>query len=458
VLKAIADQIVPEGQMPPQVSVLYIDLDFFKSVNDTHGHDMGDRCLIELARRIQSTAGPQDMVARFGGDEFIVLTHDSTEVACERAAALLDILAKPIIIGDIVVKLHASIGVAQLLPEHRTPSEVIRDADAAMYQAKERGRNRAQLFNAQLQLSATRRAQMDVALRFALERHELTLVYQPQVALADGRLCGFELLMRWNSPQYGEIKPDDFIPIAESSGMVVPIGLWALEQACMQLKQWHQKYPRKMPLTLGVNVSMRQLMHASFIGEVAQILERTGVMPQLIELELTESSAMANPQQTIENLARLKSLGLRLALDDFGTGYSSLAYLQRLPIDVLKIDRAFARGLGQESNDAGIVQLILTLAQLLELDTIAEGVETAEQVAALRRMGCRMGQGSFFSAGVPAAQAEHLLSADSAYSLSSSIPACAGYARHNAFPHFSQTTPGQPPGTIKKSRLHSLPF
>ena len=423
VLKAIADHILPEGQTPPQVSVLYLDLDFFKNVNDTHGHDMGDRCLIELARRIQSTAGPQDMVARFGGDEFIVLTHDSTQVACERAAALLDILAKPIMIGDVVVKLHASIGVAQLLPEHRTPSEVIRDADAAMYQAKERGRNRAQLFNAQLQLSTTRRAQMDVALRFALEREELTLVYQPQVALADGRLCGFELLMRWNSPQYGEIKPDDFIPIAESSGMVVPIGLWALEQACIQLRQWHQAYPRKVPLTLGVNVSMRQLVHSSFIGEVAQILQRTGVTPEFIELELTESSAMANPQQTIENLGRLKSLGLRLALDDFGTGYSSLAYLQKLPIDVLKIDRAFARGLGQESNDAGIVQLILTLAQLLELDTIAEGVETAEQVAALRRMGCHMGQGYFFSAGVPAAQAEHLLSIDSAYSLSSGIPA-----------------------------------
>ncbi|MFL6719903.1 MAG: putative bifunctional diguanylate cyclase/phosphodiesterase, partial [Burkholderiaceae bacterium] len=256
-----------------------------------------------------------------------------------------------------------------------------------------------------------------------LEREELTLVYQPQVALADGRLCGFELLMRWNSPQYGEIKPDDFIPIAESSGMVVPIGLWALEQACSQLKQWHQKYPRQTPLTLGVNVSMRQLMHASFIGEVAQILSRTDVMPQFIELELTESSAMANPQQTIENLAKLKTLGLRLALDDFGTGYSSLAYLQKLPIDVLKIDRAFARGLGQESNDASIVQLILTLAQLLELDTIAEGVETAEQVAVLRRMGCHMGQGYFFSAGVPAAQAEQLLSADSAYSVSAGLPA-----------------------------------
>lgn len=420
-LKMIADQILPEDVPPPQITVLYFDLDFFKSVNDTHGHDIGDRCLIEVARRIRSEMPAEDMVSRFGGDEFVILTHDSLDTARERAAHLLQALAQPIMVDDIIVKLHGSIGIASLLASHRTPSELIRDADAAMYQAKERGRNRIEAFNAALQVSATRRAQMDVALRFALERKELTLVYQPQVALADGRLCGFELLMRWNSPQYGEMKPDDFIPIAERSGMVVPIGLWALEQACLQLKQWHLEYPRQTPITLAVNVSMRQLVHSTFIGEVAQILLRTGVRADCLELELTESSAMANPQQTIENLARLKSLGVRLALDDFGTGYSSLAYLQRLPIDVLKIDRAFARGLGRDTNDAGIVQMILTLAQLLGLDTIAEGVETAEQIAVLRRLGCRMGQGYFFSAGVPAAQAGSLLAADRAYPLSLAV-------------------------------------
>jgi diguanylate cyclase (GGDEF)-like protein/PAS domain S-box-containing protein len=420
-LKMIADQILPEDAPPQQVTVLYFDLDFFKSVNDTHGHDVGDRCLIEVARRIRAELPPDDMVSRFGGDEFVILTHDSLQAAGERAARLLQALARPIVVDDIVVKLHGSIGIASLLASHRTPSELIRDADAAMYQAKERGRNRVEAFNAALQVSATRRAQMDVALRFALERSELTLVYQPQVALADGRLCGFELLMRWNSPQYGEMKPDDFIPIAEKSGMVVPIGLWALEQGCIQLKQWHEAYPRQTPIILGINVSMRQLVHSAFIGEVAQILLRTGVAPECIELELTESSAMANPQQTIENLARLKNLGLRLALDDFGTGYSSLAYLQRLPIDVLKIDRAFARGLGRDSNDAGIVQMILTLAQLLDLDTIAEGVETAEQIAVLRRLGCHLGQGYFFSAGVPAAQAERLLAADRPYPLAAAV-------------------------------------
>jgi diguanylate cyclase (GGDEF)-like protein/PAS domain S-box-containing protein len=420
-LKMIADQILPEDAPPRQITVLYFDLDFFKSVNDTHGHDIGDRCLMEVARRIRDQLPPGDMVSRFGGDEFVILTHGDIGAARERAVTLLRTLSEPIVVDDIVVKLHGSIGIASLLASHRTPSELIRDADAAMYQAKERGRNRIEAFNAALQVSATRRAQMDVALRFALERNELTLVYQPQVALADGRLCGFELLMRWNSPQYGEIKPDDFIPIAEKSGMVVPIGLWAIEQACIQLKKWQQAYPRQVPIVLAVNVSMRQLVHSTFISEVAQILQRTGVAPDCIELELTESSAMANPQQTIENLARLKSLGVRLALDDFGTGYSSLAYLQRLPIDVLKIDRAFARGLGRDNNDAGIVQMILTLAQLLDLDTIAEGVETAEQIAVLRRLGCRMGQGYFFSAGVPAAQAGRLLAVDRPYPLSAAV-------------------------------------
>jgi EAL domain-containing protein (putative c-di-GMP-specific phosphodiesterase class I) len=266
-----------------------------------------------------------------------------------------------------------------------------------------------------LQRSTTRRAQMDVALRFALERNELALVYQPQVSLADGTLTGFELLMRWNSPQYGPISPDDFIPIAENSGMVVPIGLWALEQACMQLKAWHAAYPRETPLTLGVNVSMRQLTHSSFQEEVSSILKRTGVDPGSLELELTETSAMANPHQTIENLAMLKRLGLRLALDDFGTGYSSLAYLQKLPIDVLKIDRAFIRGLGRDRNDAEIVQLILTLSRLLGLDTVAEGVESLTQVAVLRNLGCHLGQGFYFSIPLPAGEAERLLRENTRY-------------------------------------------
>ncbi|MBK4735732.1 putative bifunctional diguanylate cyclase/phosphodiesterase [Noviherbaspirillum pedocola] len=413
-LKLIADHIAA-GEPDEKLTVLYCDLDSFKNVNDIHGHDVGDRCLLEITRRVAELFPPPDVVSRFGSDEFAILVYAPLEEARRRADDLLQRIEQPIVVEDIEVRIHASIGIAGLLPEQRSPSELIRDADAAMYQAKDRGRNRIEVFDAALQRSATRRAQMDVALRFALERHELALVYQPQVSLADGTLTGFELLMRWNSPQYGQISPDDFIPIAENSGMVVPIGMWALEQACMQLKAWHQAYPRETPLHLGVNVSMRQLMHASFLQEVAQILQRTGVDPACIELELTETSAMANPTQTIENLAMLKSLGLRLALDDFGTGYSSLAYLQRLPIDVLKIDRAFVRGLGRDRNDVEIVQLILTLARMLGLDTVAEGIESRQQMLALRNLGCRLGQGFYFSTALSAADAEALLRENSRY-------------------------------------------
>jgi diguanylate cyclase (GGDEF)-like protein/PAS domain S-box-containing protein len=413
-LKLIAEHIA-QGEVAHRLTALYCDLDFFKSVNDTHGHDIGDRCLLELSRRFKELFPAPDVVSRFGSDEFAMLVYGTLEEARERAQAVMLALAQPVVIEDIELKIHASIGIARLLPDHRSPSELIRDADAAMYQAKELGRNRVEVFDAALQRSTTRRAQMDVALRFALERGELALVYQPQVSLADGTLTGFELLMRWNSPQYGAISPDDFIPIAENSGMVVPIGLWALEQACIQLKAWQSAYPRETPLHLGVNVSMRQLMHANFLQEVAQILQRTGVDAGCIELELTETSAMVNPGQTIENLEMLKGLGLRLALDDFGTGYSSLAYLQRLPIDVLKIDRAFVRGLGHDRNDVEIVQLILTLARMLGLETVAEGIESRQQVLALRNLGCRLGQGFHFSPPLPAAEAEALLRENTRY-------------------------------------------
>jgi EAL domain-containing protein (putative c-di-GMP-specific phosphodiesterase class I) len=278
-----------------------------------------------------------------------------------------------------------------------------------MYQAKERGRNRAEIYDAGLQSKSSRQAHMDVALRFALERNELSVTYQPKVSLTDGSLAGFELLLRWNSPEYGLVSPTEFIPIAETSGLVVPIGMWAMEQACCQLAAWQQRYPARKDLTVAVNVSMRQLLQASFFSEVQRILDTSGVVPQMIELELTETSAMANPLQTIENLAMLKKLGLCLALDDFGTGYSSLAYLQKLPIDVLKIDKAFVHGLGTNRSDMEITRLIMVLAQTLELQTIAEGVETPAHIRELKKMGCDLGQGYLFSTPLSAEEAEKLI-------------------------------------------------
>jgi diguanylate cyclase (GGDEF)-like protein/PAS domain S-box-containing protein len=389
--------------------MLFCDLDSFKSVNDTHGHDFGDQCLTELTERIVGCLENSDFVARFGGNEFIVLTYGGLEPAKRKAEILLRAISRQLVLDDTIVKIQASIGIAELQGQHRSPSELIRDADAAMYQAKERGRNRAEVFDASLQLATTKRAQMDVALRFALERNELVLAYQPKVSLRDGSVNGFELLLRWNSPDHGLIPPDEFIPIAESSGLVVPIGLWVLEQACKQLAIWQMKYPAAEHLTIAVNVSMRQLLQSSFLAEVTRIVAETGVLPQSLELEITETSAMANPLQTIENLSMLKQLGLRLALDDFGTGYSSLSYLQKLPVDVLKIDKSFVRGIGQHQEDNEIVRLILALAHTLNLETIAEGVENTEQIVELKKLGCFIGQGYLFSAPVTAEDADEMI-------------------------------------------------
>ena len=408
-VKRMATAIEDSRQRQASLTLLFCDLDFFKSVNDTHGHDFGDKCLVETARRIVAAVAPEDFVARFGGNEFVVLTNASLAEATVKADTIMYAVSQPLVFNDVVVKLQTSIGIAQLGAEHRTPAELIQDADAAMYQAKERGRNRAAIYDAALQSKSTRQARMDVALRFALERNEFSVAYQPKIVLSDGTLKGFELLLRWNSPEYGLVSPNEFIPIAETSGLVVPIGMWAMEQACRQLAQWQATYAGIGHISVAVNVSMRQLLQASFLPEVRRILESTGVIPQTLELELTETSAMANPLQTIENLAMLKKLGLCLALDDFGTGYSSLAYLQKLPIDILKIDKTFVQGLGSDRNDMQIIRLIMALAQALNLETIAEGVETPAHIDELRKIGCHIGQGYFFSAPLTAEEASRLV-------------------------------------------------
>ena len=416
-LNTITAEITKSLDKHAKLAMLFCDLDFFKSVNDTHGHDFGDQCLMELTRRILAVLPAQDFVARFGGNEFVILAKGSLREAKAKAETILQEVSHPLVVDETVVKIHTSIGIALLSANHQNPSDLIRDADAAMYQAKERGRNRAEIFNASLQNNTTKRAQMDVALRFALERDELALVYQPKISILDGSVKGFELLLRWNSPEYGHISPTDFIPIAEASGLVVPIGIWALEEACKQLRTWQSKYPELDTITVAVNVSMRQLLQASFLPEVIAILKSTRVLAHTVELELTETSVMANPLQTIKTLTALKKLGLRLALDDFGTGYSSLAYLQKLPIDVLKIDKAFVHGLGNDSGDAEIVRLILALAQTLNLETVAEGVETPEHIAELKKMGCYLAQGYVFSAPISADEADELLRSARRFSL-----------------------------------------
>lgn len=408
VLKKLTGAIEAFRAKETRLAVFVCNLDFFKSLNDIHGHEFGDKCLFELAQRIGAELPPEDFLARFGGNEFVVLADAGPDQAIAKAEALLAAVSRQLVVDNVIVKLQASVGIAFLHAGHDTPSELLRDADAAMYQAKECGRNRVKVFDAALQNLRTRYAQLEAALHFALERDELSLSFQPKVALADSTIRGFELLLRWNNPQHGVIAPHEFIPIAEACGQIVPIGLWALEQACLQSASWKHR-PETAGITIAVNVSMRQLLQSSFPAEVAAILERTGASPAAIELELTESSAMANPLQTVETLTMLKKMGFRLALDDFGTGYSSLAYLQKLPLDVLKIDKAFIHAMAENSGDAEIVRLILALADALKLDTVAEGVETAEQAELLERMGCNMGQGYAFSRSVSAHEAERLL-------------------------------------------------
>lgn len=410
-LQNIAENIDLFHAIHQEFTVLFCDLDFFKYVNDVYGHEFGDKCLREIALRLREELDPNDFAARFGSDEFAILVKAPLIDAMSKAQTLLQVLSLPIMIDEVVLKVSVSIGIAEMRADYHSPSDLMHDADAAMYQAKERGRNRIEVFDPRLNDISTRHAQLDAALHFALERNEFSILYQPKVLMQSSALQGLEVLLRWNSPQYGEISPDEFIPIAESNGLIVPIGLWVLEQACKQQRQWQTAFPQRTDMVLAINVSMRQLLHPTFLSSVTQVLEQTHVKPESIELELTETAIMASPLLVIENLAMLKKLGLRLALDDFGTGYSSLAYLQKLPINTLKIDKVFVKSIAKRKSEKEIVRLIIALAKTLTLDIVAEGVETPEQVAALVQLGCKIGQGFLFSHPIAVPQVEIWLAA-----------------------------------------------
>lgn len=408
-LQNIAESIVHFNATKDTYAVLYCDLNYFKNINNIHGHEFGDMCLREIALRILAQLDTTDFVARFGSDEFVILAKASQAEAHAKAQALLQVLSVPMIIKGVTIKIGVSIGIAQLRADHKNPSDLMRDADTAMYQAKELDRNRIKIFDASLQDISNRRAQLEAALHFALERNEFTVLYQPKVSMQNRTLKGMEILLRWNSPQYGEISPNEFISIAEDNGLIIPIGLWVLEQACKQQRHWQITFPEIKEMTVAVNVSMRQLLQTAFLPAVTHILAESRVLPASIELELTETTVMASPLQVIENLTLLKQLGLRLALDDFGTGYSSLAYLQKLPINTLKIDKTFVTGIALKKNEKEIVRLIVALAKTLALEIVAEGVETQEQVNELSKMGCDIVQGFFFSPPISAQKVEKWL-------------------------------------------------
>jgi diguanylate cyclase (GGDEF)-like protein/PAS domain S-box-containing protein len=393
------------------VAVMFLDLDNFKVVNDSLGHAVGDQLLVALTDRIKGCLRLEDTLARLSGDEFAILFEDIWEEADALGLAerLQEQFQAPLSIDHRELYAAASIGIVVSGPAHTGPDDLLREADLAMYRAKANGKGRCEVFNHTMNVHFTERLALETSMRRAVERNELRVHYQPIVDLDDGTVAGFEALVRWEHPQRGLISPADFIPLAEETGMIVPIGAWVLEEACRQVQQWQNERCSGRSLLLSVNVSARQFQSHDLVQTVADVLARTGFNPIHLKLELTESLMMRDVERTTQRLHELKGLSIQLVIDDFGTGYSSLAYLRQFPISVLKIDRTFVNRLGTDPQDDAIVRSIVTLSRDLGMQVVAEGIETPEQLATLRALDCDYGQGYLFSRPVPSHQAEALI-------------------------------------------------
>lgn len=380
-------------------SVLFLDLDRFKNINDSLGHAAGNQLLIEISRRLQRCLQPTDTVARLGGDEFAILLDDlaSNEEAVRAAERIQAELARPLYLNGQEVFTTASIGVTLCSAHYDEPEKILRDADTAMYHAKEKGKARYELFDAAMHANVVAKLQLENDLRRAVENQEFCVYYQPIMALADGRVTGFEALVRWRHPERGVVGPAEFIGLAEETGLINDIGLWVLRESCRQSHEWHQQNLSLWPLTVSVNLSGKQFAHADLIGHVEKVLCETGIESSMLKLELTESAVMENAEAAARMLARLRELGIQLSIDDFGTGYSSLSYLHRFPIDTLKIDRSFVNQIGHVDEKVEIVKTVVTLATNLGMAVVAEGVETNEQLAQLKQLKCEYAQGYLFS-------------------------------------------------------------
>ena len=391
-----------------KVALLFLDLDRFKTINDSLGHSAGDLLLKEVAKRLKGWAREQDTVARLGGDEFVVVLS-AVDVAGAAVAAdrLMKMMSSEFTVQGHLFSASCSVGIS-LFPDHGPDGEtLIKHADAAMYCAKENGRNSLQFFAQEMNNRAVERLTLESSLRLAIERHELFLVYQPQCDVATGKMIGAEALLRWRHPELGLVPPDRFIPVAENSGLIVTIGEWVLETACAQARQWQDE--GLPPLPVAVNVSAVQFRQQSFPDLVRKVLRETGLSPEYLELELTESLLLGNAEATLSMLQRLRTMGVKLSIDDFGTGYSSLSYLNHLPVYKLKIDRSFVRDIAVDPDDAAITGTIISMAKNLKIKVIAEGVENEEQMSFLRQHDCDEVQGYLFSKPLPAAEFSHKL-------------------------------------------------
>ncbi|KIF83196.1 two-component system response regulator [Noviherbaspirillum autotrophicum] len=392
-----------------EVAVLFIDLDYFKHINDSLGHQVGDSLLRIVADRLKHCVREGDSVARLGGDEFVLtlpLITDSADVALVAQKAL-EALDAPFHCEGHELHVSASIGISMYPDDGTDVESLMRTADTAMYHAKEKGRGNYQFFTSSLNRAAQRRLAMSNSLRHALARNEFTLFYQPQVELESGTIFSAEALLRWRQPGKVPVTCNEFVTLAEETGLILPIGEWVLREACMQLKRWHELGYTN--LVIAVNLSARQFFQPNFLGTIRQALDDSGIPASCLDLEITESMLMQRSEDNVAMLKRLSGMGVKLSIDDFGTGYSSLAYLQRFPVDALKIDRSFISGIGQDSNDTALVTAIISMAHSLRLKVLAEGVETPEQISFLRSHGCLSAQGYFYSEAVSSDEFTKLL-------------------------------------------------